>query len=75
MKDLGLKELGIEVRGQVRAMLKMVEYGILAASLLTILGLIISNSRSRPMLEETTPVAPEAADKPGAAPLGSTKHP
>lgn len=57
-------------------MLKVVEYGIFAVSLLAVLGLIIGMRRSRPAGgQPTTALSPaaEPSDS-GTAPLSSTKQ-
>lgn len=51
-------------------MLKIVEYGLLAVSLLVVIGLIVSGSRTSP---ESQPVQPElASDHPDAHEPGKT---
>jgi hypothetical protein len=54
-------------------MLKVVEYGLFAVSLLTILGLIISGATSRARTDKSAP--DEAPGDSGAAPLGSVRRP
>jgi hypothetical protein len=54
-------------------MLKVVEYGIFAVSMLAILGLIIGSRRARPVAGQGGPALSVEPSERGAAPLGSSK--